>query len=184
VSASGQTCAITDGIEQKVGCDDPRPPSAMSRYRPQVGPMTGREPNERKRNWQNDWPILGFLDRTLDDERRFERFKELCRLLLPLAMLVIVLIVVCVLVGVLALAHVDVIGGYYHLTPHADEWQRWGIPSGGISAALIGIKASRKYRSHRAASLKRKATAGAVETNEETKKSLPRRGKAPKPGLD
>lgn len=144
--------------------------------------MTGREPG--KRNWRNDWPVLGFLDRTLDDEQRFERFKELCRLLMPLVMLVIVLTVVCVLVGVLALAHVDVIGGYYRLTPRADGWQRWGIPSGSISVALIGIKASRKYRSRRAASLERKATAEAVAANAEENKSLPRRGKAPKLGPD
>lgn len=145
--------------------------------------MTGREPDGGKRNWRNDRPILGFLDRTLGDEQRFERFKELCHLFMPLITLIIVLAILSVLVGGLVLAHVDVIGGYYRLTPHADEWQRWGIPSGSISVALIGIKASRKYRRRGAASPVRKATAEAIQTSEE-EKSLPRRRKAPKPRPD
>jgi hypothetical protein len=81
--------------------------------------MTAREPAEREQNKRNDWSLFGFLDKQMGSDERFARLKELVCLFIPLAALVIVLLTLGLATVVLALAHINVIGGYYHLTRNA-----------------------------------------------------------------
>jgi hypothetical protein len=98
--------------------------------------VKGRKPGEQ--NERNDWSLLGFMFALIDDEARFERLMALGKLLLRFLVLFVLLSVAVAVIVVLA--RVDLIAWYYRETPHATEWQRWGIPPGSIAVVCGGIK--------------------------------------------
>jgi hypothetical protein len=107
--------------------------------------VNNQEPDSR-----SGWSFLGFLRSVLGDGPSFWR----------LFALVLLLMVGC------ALARGDISTWYHHVTLHAEVWEKWGIPSGGVSVFF----GARRYFIYRQATQKSRAEAA---TEPEAQKELP-----------
>lgn len=120
------TTLPTDGVASRQSLPREEVPAVRS----------SKDPSER-----NDWSLLGFLHDCISSRAKFRRLMALIGLLLGFILGLVLLL----LLGI-ALAKGDIASAYGHLTMHARWWEKWGIPPGGITLTLAGIKFFRYRR--------------------------------------